>query len=134
MKGGGQKEEEVEPHEGLSCTLPLKNKQIHKTKQIPPDWAFRLNSEVCVCMGGGGEEEKRSVAAAPAVPAAVRVPRRGLAVFGPPAEDLVGAVVAAAPGHAWRSLVDLESSRERRRNKKMLIQQRYESTKSMKRF
>lgn len=48
------------------------------------------------------------MAAAAAVPAAVGVPRRGLAVFGPPAEDLIGAVVAAATGHARRSLVDLE--------------------------
>lgn len=48
------------------------------------------------------------MAASPAVPAPVGVSRRGLAVFGPPAEDLVGAVVAAAAGHAWRGLVDLE--------------------------
>lgn len=42
------------------------------------------------------------------MPAPVGVSRRGLAVFGPPAEDLVGAVVAAAAGHARRGLVDLE--------------------------
>lgn len=48
------------------------------------------------------------MAAAPAVAAAVGVSRRGLAVFGPPAEDLVRAVVAAATGHAWRSLIDLK--------------------------
>lgn len=51
------------------------------------------------------------MAAAPAVPAPVGVSRRGLAVFGPPAEDLVRAVVAAATGHAWRSLVDLKPKR-----------------------
>lgn len=58
--------------------------------------------------GGGGSDRSPSVAAAAAVPAAVGVSRRGLAVFGPPAEDLVGAVVAAATGHAGRGLVDLK--------------------------
>ena len=29
-------------------------------------------------------------------------------MFGPPAEDLVRAVVAAATGHAWRGLIDLK--------------------------
>lgn len=48
------------------------------------------------------------MAASPAVAAPVGVSRRGLAVLGPPAEDLVGAVVAAAAGHARRGLVDLE--------------------------
>lgn len=48
------------------------------------------------------------VAAAAAVPAAVGVARRGLAVFGPPAEDLIGAVVAATARHARRGLVNLE--------------------------
>lgn len=51
------------------------------------------------------------MAASPAVPAPVGVSRRGLAVFGPPAEDLVGAVVATAAGHARRGLVDLEPRR-----------------------
>lgn len=48
------------------------------------------------------------MAAATAVPTPVGVSRRGLAMFGPPAEDLVRAVVAAATGHAWRSLVNLK--------------------------
>lgn len=57
---------------------------------------------------GDGSDRSPSVAAAAAVPAAVGVSRRGLAVFGPPAEDLVGAVVATATGHAGRGLVDLK--------------------------
>lgn len=57
---------------------------------------------------GGGSDRSPSVAAAAAVAAAVGVSRRGLAVFGPPAEDLVGAVVAAATGHAGRGLVNLK--------------------------
>lgn len=60
------------------------------------------------------------MAAPPAVAAPVGVSRRGLAVFGPPAEDLIGAVVAAAAGHARRGLVDLEPwtvQRGRRREK-----------------
>lgn len=60
----------------------------------------------------------QSVAAAAAVPAAVSVPRRGLAVFGPPAEDLVGAVVATATGHARRGVVDLKPRREIKKKKK----------------
>lgn len=52
------------------------------------------------------------MAAAAAVAAAVGVPRRGLAVFGPPAEDLVGAVVTAATRHAWRGLIDFKPNRE----------------------
>lgn len=48
------------------------------------------------------------MAAAPTVPTPVSVSRRGLAVFGSPAEDLVRAVIAAATGHAWRSLVNLK--------------------------
>lgn len=51
----------------------------------------------------------QSVAAAATMPTAVSVSRWGLAVFGPPAEDLVGAVVATAARHAGRGLVDLES-------------------------
>lgn len=59
--------------------------------------------------GAAGKRGRgRSVAAPPAVAAPVGVSRRGLAVFGPPAEDLVGAVVTAAAGHARRGLVDLE--------------------------
>lgn len=53
-------------------------------------------------------KDEWSVAASPTVPSPVGVPRRCLAVFGPPAEDLIGAVVAAAAGHAWRGLVDLK--------------------------
>lgn len=56
----------------------------------------------------------QSVAAAPAVPAAVGVSRRRFAVLRPPAEDLVRAVVTAAAGHARRSLVDLEPKRVER--------------------
>lgn len=53
-------------------------------------------------------KDEWSVAASPTVPSPVGVPRRCLAVFGPPAEDLIGAVIAAAAGHAWRGLVDLK--------------------------
>lgn len=48
------------------------------------------------------------MAAAAAVPAPVGMSHRGLAVFGPPAQDLVRAVVAAAARHARRGLVDLK--------------------------
>lgn len=61
-----------------------------------------------------GRGWRRSVAAAATVPATVGVSRRGLAVLGPPAEDLVRAVVAAAAGHARRSLVDFEPKGARR--------------------
>lgn len=62
----------------------------------------------------------QSVAAAPTMPTAVSVSRWGLAVFGPPAEDLVRAVVATATRHARRGLVNLKSifCGGRRRGKK----------------
>lgn len=48
------------------------------------------------------------MAAAPAVAAPVGVSRRGFAVLGPPAQDLIRAVVATATGHARRSFIDLK--------------------------
>lgn len=48
------------------------------------------------------------MAAAAAVHATVGVSCRGFAVFGPPAEDLVGAVIPAAAWHAGWSLINLE--------------------------
>lgn len=62
------------------------------------------------------------MAAAPAVATPVGVSRRGLAVFGPPAEDLVGAVVAAATGHAWRSLVDLKPKKAQREGERLVCE------------
>lgn len=53
-------------------------------------------------------QNARSVAAAPAVPAPVSVSCRCLSVFGPPAQDLIGAVVTAATGHARRGLINLK--------------------------
>lgn len=69
-----------------------------------------------VLIGGPGSKETGSgsvwspalsVAAASTVPAPVGVARR-LPVLGPLAQDLIGAVVAAATGHAGRGVVDLE--------------------------
>lgn len=67
--------------------------------------AFTHGRESCWLADG---KDGRSVAASPALAAPVGVSSRGLAVFGPPAEDLIGAVVAAAAGHARRGLVDLK--------------------------
>ena len=53
------------------------------------------------------------MAAAATVPASVGVSRRRLAVLGPPAENLIGAVVTTATGHAWRGLIDLKPRRGR---------------------
>lgn len=80
-----------------------------QSPDIPPPTAaaraFTHGRESCWLADG---KDGRSVAAPPAVAAPVGVSRRGLAVFGPPAEDLIGAVVAAAAGHARRGLVDLK--------------------------
>lgn len=57
-------------------------------------------------------EKAESVAAAPAVPAPVGVSCWRLSVFGPAAEDLVRAVVAAATGHARGGLVDFKPGRD----------------------
>lgn len=80
-------------------------------RQPSPSPSSRTASESCRLFFFLNRGRPRSVAAAAAVPAAVGVSRGGLAVFGPPAEDLVGAVVAAAARHARRGLVDLEPGR-----------------------
>lgn len=77
-----------------------------QTSRRRPPQQLELSRTAAKVAGLG--RDGRSVAAPPTVAAPVGVSRRGLAVFGPPAEDLIGAVVAAAAGHARRGLVDLE--------------------------